>query len=70
MTDFKKAQHVERMLVELSELTERKQKLEAFIGTDNYNALSSTKQSLLVIQLSSMTTYAAVLTARLNMEGE
>lgn len=60
MSDFK-----ERLLIEIKELVEKKDKLHDFIGSKSYNELSSTQKALLSVQHDAMQTYVTCLGERL-----
>lgn len=58
----------DRLLVEISELSEKFNKLEAFILENGsvYQSLSNEDKGLLVIQKNAMLTYLSVLNVRIN----
>lgn len=60
MSDF-----LERLKKELTELEERTQKLEEFIGGENFSSIDWAQQDLLKVQLQSMKTYSKCLEVRL-----
>lgn len=57
---------LKRLNDEKVELQEKIEKLESFLGTENFNMIDANQQSLLIIQLSSMKTYLDCLRQRLN----
>ena len=61
MSDF-----MERLIVEKSELDEKKAKLQAFKSSDKFNGIDAIQRSLLNIQLQAMGTYSECLEQRLN----
>ena len=61
MSDFK-----QRLQVECDELREKVEKLQVFITGKKFAEVDSFQQDLLIIQLSSMTTYLSILGMRLN----
>lgn len=65
-----KSPHVERMEAELSELSDRSEKLTAFIsGNPLFNGLPPTDQALMAQQLGAMRQYESVLSVRLSRAG-
>ncbi|MGL5716926.1 MAG: crAss001_48 related protein [Paraclostridium sp.] len=60
MEDF-----IKRLITEKEELSEKRSKLEAFIGTDKFTDLAATHMSLLNIQLQAMLTYEQCLVERI-----
>lgn len=60
--------YVERMEVELKELEEKVEKLEAFIKTETFEALDEFKQGLLKAQKAAMDIYVSVLKNRILVE--
>lgn len=60
MSDFRS-----RLLDEKQQLDERREKLEAFIGTDAYRSIPVAQQTLLNIQAPIMLAYSQVLAERI-----
>jgi hypothetical protein len=60
--------HVERMAIEMDELVERGDKLNAFMQTPTFDLLSEEEQFLLIAQMGTMTTYASLLARRISIE--
>jgi hypothetical protein len=60
MSDFK-----DRLQAEKEQLDDRLQKLNGFIGTENFNKIKKDQQTLLNIQSSAMETYLKCLNERL-----
>ena len=61
-------EHVQRMLDESVELKKRIERLEAFIGTDTFNALPHVKRNLMIDQFYAMDYYDKVLNERIELE--
>lgn len=59
--------HVERMAVELKELSERVDKLSAFLSGPAFDSLPEVERALLHTQQAAMLAYQGVLTIRLNL---
>lgn len=59
--------HQVRVVAEQAGLTDKIQKLKAFIGTTVFNGLPANEKSLLEFQLRGMQTYAEALEARINL---
>ena len=57
--------YIDRLKAEKDELSDKLEKLSAFIGGDVFNGLSEINRSLLVDQKAHMTAYLSVLVARL-----
>lgn len=62
------APHVERMMEEAEELGGKISRLRAFLDTSVFEELSADSQALLKAQLSSMSTYEAILGLRIRSE--
>ena len=61
MSDFR-----QRLKDELSELSEKTNKLESFTDTKEFDKLSQIQKSLLIVQLNAMHTYCSCLYERSN----
>lgn len=59
----------ERMFAELKELSDKVDKLVAFIGTDTFNNLDEHRRVLLALQKNAMEQYAVILACRCKAEG-
>lgn len=59
--------HQQRVVDEAYELEKKLRKLDSFIGTELYNALSDMEQRLLSMQFSTMQAYHAILKARISL---
>lgn len=60
MSDFK-----DRLLTEKKEVDEKREKLDAFLGSQPFSKIDPRQQSLLNIQSHVMTAYSQVLTERI-----
>jgi len=58
--------HQQRVVTEFNELNDKIEKLRAFVEGVIYSGLPIQEQSLLTAQLSSMITYATLLSLRIN----
>ena len=58
--------HQERVVIEKTELDEKRKKLTAFIGGDVYRTLGDLEQSRLNRQLEAMTLYSNILAERIS----
>lgn len=54
-----------RVIAEKVELDSRREKLDAFIESDEFDNIARTDQQLLVVQADAMTTYSCVLAQRI-----
>ena len=59
----------ERMITELKELSDKIEKLDAFIQSEKYMALPKQKRILMMLQLNAMNQYATILACRCEEEG-
>ena len=58
---------IDRMEVELAELDKKIDSLGLFVATDKFKELSPIEQQLLYIQMSTMSTYGATLSTRIDI---
>ena len=58
---------IDRMEVELAELDKKVSSLGLFVATDKFKELSPMEQQLLYIQISTMSTYGATLSTRIDL---
>lgn len=63
--DRKYPPHLERVKVEATELSEKIDKLSAFLNTEAFRNLPGIEQSLLQLQMGAMTMYYGILSTRL-----
>ncbi len=61
---------VDRLQIELGDLTEKAEKLNAFLDTDIFKGLSKQKQTLLFAQYGLMQSYCHILKERIRIEEE
>ena len=59
----------DRLQIELSELSDKQEKLGEFFGTDMFKGLSTQKQVLLRAQFGAMEAYRQILIERIRIEG-
>lgn len=57
------------MITELKELSEKCEKLDAFIKSEKYSALPKQKRVLMLLQFNAMNQYATILACRCEEEG-
>lgn len=62
--------HIDRMRIELDELTERRQRMWQFINSDKYSALDREDRNMLDAQFSVMLAYVGILIARIRTAEE
>ena len=57
--------HQQRVVTELDELNEKREKLAAFFNTETYNGLPAVERTLLMAQSTIMQSYASILGQRI-----
>ena len=67
MEKLKEPDFIDRMELELQELDDRLVKAQKFTATDIFKALTGLEKQLLYIQISTMSTYGATLSTRIDL---
>ena len=67
MAEQKEPDFINRMDLELHELDEKLVKAQKFTNTDKFKALTGLEKQLLYIQISTMSTYGATLSTRIDL---
>ena len=67
MAKLKEPDFIDRMELELQELDDKLVKAQKFTNTDKFKALTGLEKQLLYIQISTMSTYGATLSTRIDL---
>lgn len=66
-TETEELSFIDRMEIELSMLDEKLAKLQEFVKGDIFKTLTALEQQLMFIQMSTMSTYGATLSTRIDL---
>ncbi len=65
--EVKDTSYIDRMEKELSALDEKITKAQEFVASDKFKTITSLEQQLLYMQISTMSTYGAILHTRITL---